>query len=120
MSYSIPDVLCAEQQLRRLLRLTPERALAHQTLLDYRGVLAVLLLWDTWPRNDTWPILELVRLPDNETAFCASVSSALSPTRPTTAMGLYPSRREGPRARPAACFALPRHGHRPRPPPRAI
>lgn len=89
VSYSIPDVLCAEQQLRRLLRLTPERALAHQTLLDYRGVLAVLLLWDTWPRNDTWPILELVRLPDNETAFCASVSSALSPTRADDGLWVY-------------------------------
>ena len=32
VSYSIPDVLSAEQQLRRLSRLTPERALAHPSM----------------------------------------------------------------------------------------
>ena len=50
VSYSIPDVLSAEQQLRRLSRLTPERALAHPSMAAWRAVLALLLLWDTWPR----------------------------------------------------------------------
>ena len=48
VSYSIPDVLSAEQQLRRLSRLTPERALAHPSMAAWRAVLALLLLLILW------------------------------------------------------------------------
>ena len=81
VSYSIPDVLSAEQQLRRLSRLTPERALAHPSMAAWRGVLALLLLWDTWPQDGAWPALELARLSDGGTPFSASVTAALSPAR---------------------------------------
>lgn len=76
VSYSIPSVLSGEQQLRRLARIASPRSLAHPRLLEYRAVLALLLLWDTWPRDDSWPSLELISL-GGETAFSASVLAAL-------------------------------------------
>ena len=46
VGYSIPDVLASEQQLRRLARLPGDIALRHQEMVDYRAVLALLLLWE--------------------------------------------------------------------------
>lgn len=39
-------MLASEQQLRRLARLPWEQAMTHQEMRDYRGILALLLLWD--------------------------------------------------------------------------
>ncbi len=57
VGYSIPDVLAGEQQMRRLMRLPQEEALRHQEMLNWRAVLALLLLWDGWTKDDTWPVL---------------------------------------------------------------
>lgn len=105
VSYSIPDVLSAEQQLRRLARLTPERALAHPSMAAWRGVLALLLLWDTWPQDGAWPALELARLSDGGTAFSASVTAALSPARTPDGLWAFTLRGEGISARPVALLS---------------
>ena len=105
VSYSIPDVLSAEQQLRRLARLTPERALAHPSMAAWRAVLALLLLWDTWPQDGAWPALELVRLSDGGTAFSASVTAALSPARAPDGLWAFTLRGEGIPARPVALLS---------------
>ena len=94
-------MLSAEQQLRRLARLTPERALAHPSMAAWRGVLALLLLWDTWPQDGAWPALELVRLSDGGTAFSASVTAALSPARAPDGLWVFTLRGEGIPARPS-------------------
>lgn len=105
VSYSIPDVLSAEQQLRRLSRLTLERALAHPSMAAWRGVLALLLLWDTWPQDGAWPVLKLVRLSDGGTAFSASVTAALSPARAPDGLWAFTLRGEGIPARPVALLS---------------
>lgn len=105
VSYSIPDVLSAEQQLRRLARLTPERALAHPSMAAWRGVLALLLLWDTWPQDGAWPVLKLVRLSDGGTAFSASVTAALSPARAPDGLWAFTLCGEGIPARPVALLS---------------
>lgn len=105
VSYSIPDVLSAEQQLRRLSRLTPERALAHPSMAAWRGVLALLLLWDTWPQDGAWPVLKLARLSDGGTAFSASVTAALSPARAPDGLWAFTLCGEGIPARPVALLS---------------
>lgn len=105
VSYSIPDVLSAEQQLRRLSRLTPERALTHPSMAAWRAVLALLLLWDTWPQDGAWPALELARLSDGGTAFSASVTAALSPARAPDGLWAFTLRGEGIPARPVALLS---------------
>lgn len=105
VSYSIPDVLSAEQQLRRLSRLTPERALAHPSMAAWRAVLALLLLWDTWPQDGAWPVLKLVRLSDGGTAFSASVTAALSPARAPDGLWAFTLCGEGIPARPVALLS---------------
>lgn len=81
VGYSIPDVLACEQQLRRLSRLDADEVQDNQQLTDYRAVLAMLLLWDVWPQDDTWPLLELTCLSGGRTSFAASVTAALTPKR---------------------------------------
>lgn len=81
VGYSIPDVLAYEQQLRRLSRLDEEESLSNQQMIDYRAVLALLLLWDSWDKNDSWPVLEITCLSDGQTAFTSSVTAALTPKR---------------------------------------
>lgn len=81
VGYSIPDVLAYEQQLRRISRLEPEEYSTNRQLIDYRAVLALLLLWDTWEKDDNWPVLELICLSGDRTAFSSSVTAALTPKR---------------------------------------
>ena len=58
VSYSIPDVLSGERQMRRLIRLPHEEAMRQQEMHSWRAVLALLLLWDSWQQDDdTWPLL---------------------------------------------------------------
>ncbi|MEG0742240.1 MAG: hypothetical protein RR521_08410 [Clostridia bacterium] len=103
VGYAIPDVLASEQQLRRLARLPHEAAMRHQEMLDYRAILAMLLLWDGWEKDDTWPTLGMERLGEEETGFCASVRAALSPQRAgegLRVMTLTPRRADGAEPRP--------------------
>ena len=81
VGYSIPDVLACEQQLRRLSRLDADELRHSQQMTDYRAVLALLLLWDSWEKDENWPHLELTCLSDGQTSFAASVTAALTPTR---------------------------------------
>ncbi|MDD3214612.1 MAG: hypothetical protein PHY64_13130, partial [Eubacteriales bacterium] len=57
VGYAIPDVLAGEAQLRRLMRLPHEEAMRHQEMVDWRALLALLLLWDGWTKDGTWPEL---------------------------------------------------------------
>lgn len=107
VSYSIPSVLSGEQQLRRLARIASPRALAHPRLLEYRAVLALLLLWDTWPRDDSWPSLELISL-GGETAFSASVLAALPARRAEDGLWVFTLRAPGAAAQPQPIALLSR------------
>lgn len=88
VGYSIPDVLSGEQQLRRLARLNPSKALGYQQMIDYRAVLSLLLLWDTWEKDETWPSLELCEI-GADTAFSSSVLASLSPVRARDGLKLF-------------------------------
>jgi len=59
VGYSIPDVMAVEQQIRRLIRLPRNEALHHQEMRDWRAVLAILLLWDGWEKDEFWPELRV-------------------------------------------------------------
>ena len=89
VGYSIPDVQAAEQQLRRLARLHPDEALKHQQMIDYRALLALLLLWDTWEQDEAWPKLELHDFSEAGTAFSDSVFSALNPARAAGGLKIF-------------------------------
>ncbi len=89
VGYSIPDVLASEQQLRRLSRLPHELAMRHQEFIDYRAVLALVLLWDSWRKDETWPSLELKAIDIGSTAFTRSVVSALQPERARDGLRLF-------------------------------
>ena len=95
VGYSIPDVLAGEAQLRRLMRLPHEDAMRHQEMIDWRGALATLLLWDGWAKDDTWPILECENmLAADGGAFLDSVKAALAPERATFGLWLFTLRME--------------------------
>jgi len=81
VGYSIPDVLACEQQLRRLSRLDADEIQHNQQMTDYRAVLSMLLLWDTWQKDASWPLLELTCLSESRTPFASSVAAALTPKR---------------------------------------
>ncbi|NLO86416.1 MAG: hypothetical protein GX096_13490 [Clostridiales bacterium] len=81
VGYSIPDVLAAEQQLRRLSRLPHEVAMRHQEMIDYRAVLAIMLLWDSWEKDETWPMLGTEWMDTQGASFTKSVRGALTPQR---------------------------------------
>lgn len=59
VGYAIPDVMAGEQQIRRLIRLPHAEAMRHQEMRDWRAMLAVLLLWDSWEKDEYWPTLTL-------------------------------------------------------------
>ncbi len=82
VGYAIPDVLASEQQLRRLARLPWEQAMAHQEMRDYRGILALLLLWDLLAEEGSCAELRLIAMePDSRGGFVRAVEEALSPAR---------------------------------------
>ncbi len=91
VGYSIPDVLAGEQQMRRLIRLPHEEAIRHQEMVNWRATLAVLLLWDAWEKDETWPEMSFEDYLTEESmrgamAFQKTVSAAL--TRERVADGL--------------------------------
>jgi len=90
VGYSIPDVLAGEAQLRRLMRLPYEDAMRHQELIDWRGALSMLLLWDGWDKDDTWPELICENMLEGDGgAFIQSVQAALAPERAAFGLWLY-------------------------------
>jgi len=90
VGYSIPDVLAGEAQLRRLMLLPHEEAMRHQEMVNWRGTLAVLLLWDGWPKDDTWPELTCEdMLSGNGGAFFHSVRAALPANRAAFGLRLF-------------------------------
>ncbi len=94
VGYSIPDVLAGEQQMKRLIRLPYEDAMRHQEMLDWRGILAVLLLWDSWEQDETWPILsyEDFLTPESMTtamAFQRAVAMSLTPERAADGLKVF-------------------------------
>ncbi len=90
VGYSIPDVLAGEAQLRRLMRLPYEDAMRHQEMIDWRGTLALLLLWDGWPKTEAWPELICENMLEGEGgAFLQSVKAALPPARAAFGLWLY-------------------------------
>ncbi|HPS81766.1 MAG TPA: hypothetical protein PLP25_07910, partial [Candidatus Limiplasma sp.] len=90
VGYAIPDVLAGEAQLRRLMRLPFEDAMRHQEMLDWRGALATLLLWDGWAQDDTWPQLACENMLDGESGdFIKSVRAALPAGREKFGLWLF-------------------------------
>ncbi|MCE5343131.1 MAG: hypothetical protein LLF96_06015 [Eubacteriales bacterium] len=90
VGYSIPDVLAGEAQLRRLMRMPHEAAMRHQEMVDWRGALAVLLLWDGWVKDDTWPQLSCEDMLSGEGgAFLHSVRAALPANRKAFGIRLF-------------------------------
>jgi hypothetical protein len=90
VGYSIPDVLAGEAQLRRLMLLPHEEAMRHQEMVNWRGTLAVLLLWDGWPKDDSWPELTCENmLSGNGGAFFSSVKAALPQSRVAFGLKLF-------------------------------
>ena len=86
VGYSIPDVLAREQQMRRLIRLPHEEAARHQEMVNWRAILALLLLWDSWERDETWPVIAFEDFLTEESLqnarmFQYTVSTALSEER---------------------------------------
>ena len=89
VGYSIPDVLASEQQLRRLARLPGDMALRHQEMVDYRGVLALLLLWDVIASDSACATLTIEPVLEGaeEGSFSGAVGRALPESRARE--GLY-------------------------------
>lgn len=86
VGYSIPDVLAGEQQMRRLLRLPHAEAMRHQDMINWRAILALLLLWDDWEKDETWPTVTFENYLSEESlkgamAFQRTVGAALSEER---------------------------------------
>ncbi len=81
VGFAIPDVLAAEQQLRRLSSMPSEMALSHQQMVDYRALLAMLLLWDQLETVPGCPRLSIETLTAESGSFAAMVLGALPPKR---------------------------------------
>lgn len=83
VGYSIPDVLASEQQLRRLSRLPYGVAMRHQEMLDYRAVLALLLLWDLLATDADGAVLTVEDMlgTGESSGFSQAVRSALNAAR---------------------------------------
>lgn len=92
-AFAIPDALAVEQMTRRLLRLPPEADVS--ALGAWRGVLALLLLWDGWEKNDSWPELSLEDFSKAQDAFTCSVRNALSAHRREEGLRLFALRAPG-------------------------
>lgn len=94
VGYSIPDVLANEHQLRRLFRAPRETAMRRQEILDYRGVLTLLLLWDLLCEDGSCAALELETFDfESASGFIRSVGGALSPRRATEGLRVFTLRR---------------------------
>ncbi|MBR2925001.1 MAG: hypothetical protein IKC28_08230 [Clostridia bacterium] len=81
VGFAIPDVLAAEQQLRRLSRLPNELAMRHQEMIDFRALLALLLLWEDMERTPGCPTLTIEPMSERSGNFAAMVLGAMTPVR---------------------------------------
>ncbi len=81
VGFAIPDVLAAEQQLRRLSRLPGELSMRHQEMLDFRALLALLLLWDELEKTPGCPRLSIEEITPESGSFAAMVLEALPESR---------------------------------------
>lgn len=81
VGFAIPDVLAAEQQLRRLSRLPGELSMRHQEMLDFRALLALLLLWDELEKTPGCPELTVESITPESGGFAAMVLQALPEAR---------------------------------------
>ena len=81
VGYAIPDVLAAEQLLRRLHRQPNELAMRHQEMLDFRALLALLLLWEDLEQAPGCPTLTMEPMTQRSGAFAGMVLGAMTPAR---------------------------------------
>ena len=81
VGYAIPDVLAAEQLLRRLHRQPNELAMRHQEMLDYRALLALLLLWEDLEQAPGCPTLTIEPMTERSGGFAGMVLGAMAPAR---------------------------------------
>lgn len=96
VGYAIPDVMAGEQQVKRLIRLPHVEAMRHQEMRDWRAVLAILLLWDSWPKDEYWPELTLTdylgqaqKSDDKPSAFRQALLNAVSRKRARGGLRLF-------------------------------
>lgn len=81
VGYAIPDVLAAEQLLRRLHRQPNELAMRHQEMLDFRALLTLLLLWEDISQAAGCPTLTIEPMGEHSGAFAGMVLGAMTPAR---------------------------------------
>ena len=81
VGFAIPDVLASEQQLRRLSRLPNELAMRHQEMIDFRALLALLLLWEDLEQCPGCPTLTIEPVDERSGSFAAMVLAALPQSR---------------------------------------
>lgn len=80
VGFAIPDVMAAEQQMRRCLARAATEGDGVEREAAWRGILALALLWDGWEKDDTWPSLTVEAF-DSGSAFGAAVTGALRQER---------------------------------------
>ena len=83
----IPDVLAIEHETQWMLA-HPAQGTAKR-LAAWRGLLAALLLWDSWKKDSSWPVLTLEDFSETEDAFIRTVRGALTASRRAEGLRLF-------------------------------
>ena len=83
----IPDVLAIEHETQWMLA-HPAQGTAKR-LGAWRGLLATLLLWDSWEKDRSWPVLTLENFSETEDAFIQTVRGALTASRRAEGLKLF-------------------------------
>lgn len=91
--WAIPDLLAIERSARRML--CQEEAAASPALGRWRGLLALLLLWDGWPQPPHAAQLTLEDLGQSETPFAQAVRAGMTPRRRAQGLKLFALRAAG-------------------------
>lgn len=91
--WAIPDLLAIERSARRML--CQEEAASCPDLGRWRGVLALLLLWDSWPQTNASTHLTLEDLGQSETPFAQAVRAGMTPRRRAQGLKLFALRAAG-------------------------
>lgn len=84
---AIPDVLAIEHETQWMLA-HPAQGTAKR-LAAWRGLLAALLLWDSWKKDSSWPALTLEDFSETEDAFIQTVRGALTASRRAEGLKLF-------------------------------
>ncbi|HPF88559.1 MAG TPA: hypothetical protein PK537_10970 [Candidatus Limiplasma sp.] len=74
-----PDILAREARLARLLALPYQQSVQQQEVIEWRALLAVLLLWDGWEARHHLPVLHCGQPPEGEGT--RAVLAAMQKTR---------------------------------------